>query len=264
MFVLAISAMAQASEDAMPQSERTAGDGSWFNNFSLQGRYARCRAEYNVSSLFDWDRVFLSGLDGLDHGFSPLVGYERLKKRGLFLYGPGLRFEYMGDYGFQFDAYLHGRIELDSGIDLPGLPVSLRPVYGMSAGVSYGQCSFWQAYEYSLKNTQAPYNNLDNNYLIGGELVHGDKESYWMPFLEVKVGFMIDVGKKSSFGLYYAATVTASHVYNVDLQDYYAELRGSLNNYYSDDPTQNKYRVDLGSPDLKATVFHGLELSFRF
>ncbi len=203
-----------------------------------------------------------TGGDGSKEGvFS--FSYKRLKKEGLFFYGPGIRFK-QGDF-MGGDLFLHGQIELGGTSNFLGFNLKrLHPFANVSVGISY--------IDYNKNYIHVPekcifrysnYTSYNSGYSTGNIYEQTSEYSGLKFYLDYSLGLAIALGRRFTMSISYHAQLVPHFNATIDLSDYRNEIQTWINSNSTN--SSNNSSIELPYDIEKTTtLFHGIELSFRF
>ncbi|MBP5548740.1 MAG: hypothetical protein J6X58_07625 [Bacteroidales bacterium] len=164
------------------------------------------------------------------------ISYERLKKNGLFFYGPGIQFAELELIDIfdkvALDLYLHGMIDYKMKSDFLGFG-KLHPYAGVSIGIRFTNMGGYYYYHEFYQH----YGGFEDWFHISVE------ENFTIRlYNDIRIGFSINIGKYCALNIGYKASLTP----NYKLEGYF----GTNQEYY------------LKKKGIGA--MHGAEISFRF
>ena len=158
------------------------------------------------------------------------VSYERLKKNGLFFYGPGIQVANINGEYVALDLFCHGMIDYKMKSDFLGFG-GLHPYAGVSLGLKlteFGDCYYI-------------FHINDYYYALYDEIVI-ERNPKLRFYNDIRIGFSINIGKYCTLNIGYKASLTP----NYKLEETYA-------------PNQRYYLERKGIGAMQ-----GAEISFRF
>lgn len=203
------------------KKERTHTD--WYNQFRVSVSFGGYDAIVKNSSTGE---IIEEGCRHDNQHFA--YSYERLKRNGLFYYGPGLMVGGLYDDYFVLALYLHGLFDYKMEESFLGFG-NLHIYAGASAGLQ-------------LTNLGQAYYKY--YYYLYGDHYLSYKDGVTLRFYnDIRVGFTIDIGKFSALCIGYKMSLTPSY-----------QLE---RNTFADGA-----EYDLARDGISA--MHGVEISFRF
>ncbi|MCR4827933.1 MAG: hypothetical protein K5864_00540 [Bacteroidales bacterium] len=244
-----------AVTDTIKETKPPKKHGDWYSQFSVgltAGTFLQQRVHsYNVGDIrLNSDRYS-------DGGALMTFGYERLKRNGDVMYGPGFHFKV--GCGGAADAFLHGRWNIDA--NLLGFK-KMRPFIGVSLGLSYWFESiihYQDVYEYRVDRSYYSYSYhyyAEGGSLDGWRYVDFDGVK---PYFDLKAGLSISTGRYSALNIGYCASLMPYAKSTIWLSNYQRDINNEINSHNT-----GYHTLDLGKPDKSLKIYHGLEVSFRF